>query len=240
MLVKVLDILLPIYVCVGFGFVLGRCRFPWNSQVITPLVLQVSFPMLVIHQFTSPTVTSSGVTRVLLAAVLLVGLFFVLFGALIHLARLPVQSYLAASSLSNVSIGLAIGYLGFGDSGFALCVAFGSVVLLAQFSLGKWLPGGKIEFQSVFHQVVLYALLIGIILMFSGVHFPFYVSKSLQLVGQITIPLLLLSLGFALSEVNLSSFGRGMLFATVHDALRHCPFGRLCNCRSHCLLGPQS
>ena len=51
---EILDILLPIYACAGLGFALGRFGVAWDAKTISPLVLQVAFPLLVIHQFTRP------------------------------------------------------------------------------------------------------------------------------------------------------------------------------------------
>ena len=96
-----------------------------------------------------------------------------------------------------------------------MSLAFGSVMLLAQFTLGKWFPSGKIQMKPVFGQVFLYALVLGMVLMFVGIHLPSYVGRGLHLVGKITIPLLLLSLGFALAKVSLAGFGKGMLLATA-------------------------
>ncbi len=110
----------------------------------------------------------------------------------------------------------------FGNSGFAMSLAFGSVMLFAQFTLGRWLPSGKIEMKPVFGQVFLYALVLGMVLMFVGIHLPSYVERGLHLVGKITIPLLLLSLGFALAKVSLAGFGKGMLLATVHLIICAC------------------
>ena len=46
-------------------------------------------------------------------------------------------------------------------------------------------------------------------MLFTGVHLPTYIGRSLHLVGQMTIPLLLLSLGFALSKVQFRGFREG-------------------------------
>jgi hypothetical protein len=215
MVTEILNILLPIYGCVGLGFVLGRFGFPWDAKMISPLVLQVSLPLLVIHQFTRSEVTSGSIIWMILAAVLVVGLFVVVFGVLLRVAGLSVRTYLAAACFSNMAIGFALGYLGFGNSGFAMSLAFGAVMLLAQFTLGKWFPSGKIQMKLVFRQVFLYALVLGMVLMFGGISLPSYVERGLHLVGQITIPLLLLSLGFALAKVSLAGFGKGMLLATA-------------------------
>ena len=117
MVTELLNILLPIYGCVGLGFVLSRFGFSWDAKVISPLILQVSLPLLVIHQFTRPEVTSGSIIRMLLAAVLVVGLFVVVFGVLLRVTGLPIRTYLAAACFSNMAIGFALGYLGFGNSG---------------------------------------------------------------------------------------------------------------------------
>lgn len=215
----IIDILVPIYVTVGLGFTLGRLGMPWEAKTITALTLQVSFPLLVIHQFTRPGITVNELGMVFIATLIIMVLFLVIFAVLIRLARLPVRTYLAPACLSNMSIGLALGYLGFGDLGFAISLAFASVILLGQFTFGRWFPEGQIKIKRVLKQFFIYALAIGLFCLFTETHLPSYVEKSLHLVGQITIPILLLSLGFALANVHLKGFGKGMLLATVHLAV---------------------
>ena len=84
MATELLNILLPIYGCVGLGFALSRFGFPWDAKVISPLILQVSLPLLVIHQFTRPELTGSSSVRMILAAVLVGGLCVVVCGVLIR------------------------------------------------------------------------------------------------------------------------------------------------------------
>lgn len=216
---ELLDILLPIYGCVGLGLVLCRMGFPWDARSISPLVLQVSLPLLIIHQFTRPDVTSGSVIQVIIAAAVVTGLFILVFGALIYVTKLPVRTYLAAACLPNMGIGLALGFLRFGDQGFAMCLAYASFILFAQFTLGRWVPSGRVDVKAIFRQSFLYALPVGMTLMFLNIHLPTYVERSLHLLGQMTIPLLLLALGFALGRVRFTGFGKGMLLATCHLAI---------------------
>lgn len=218
---EILGILVPIYTTVLLGYGLGRIGFSWDAKTISPLVLQVTFPLLVIHQFTRPGIETSGVITMFMAALLVVGGFFVIFGLLCWLAKLPIRTYLGAAALSNMSIGLAVGYLGFGEDGFAMTLAFGSVVLLAQFTLGRWVPaglgsGGHVDLGRPFRRPFIYVLALGILLLFMGIHLPVYIGKTLHLVGQLTIPLLLLSLGFALAAIHFQGIGRSLLMTVVH------------------------
>ena len=75
MVTELLNILLPIYGCVGLGFALSRLGFSWDAKVISPLILQVALPLLVIHQFTRPEVASGSIIRMILAAILVVGVY---------------------------------------------------------------------------------------------------------------------------------------------------------------------
>ena len=57
MVKEILDILLPIYACAGLGFALGRFGVAWDAKPISPLVLQVAFPLLVILMSILPAAT---------------------------------------------------------------------------------------------------------------------------------------------------------------------------------------
>jgi len=55
--------------------------------------------------------------------------------------------------------------------------------------------------------------------LFTQNHLPSYFERTLLLIGEITVPVMLLALGFALSHVRFRGFSRGMILAVVHLAV---------------------
>jgi hypothetical protein len=215
MLQSDLNILVPIYGVILLGFVLGRFKFPWAGTELAPLVLHIALPCLVVRQLANDRARPSEMLWVMLASAIIFGVAFAISWGLLKLTRRPIRTYLAPASLNNMSVGLALGLLGFGDSGLALCIGFAAIVLLAQFSIGRICFSGLTSWKSLARQVFPWAFGLGLIFMFTHVHLPKYIDHSLELLGNLTIPLLLFSLGFALADVRFSGFWKGMLYSGI-------------------------
>ena len=96
-----------------------------------------------------------------------------------------------------------------------LCLGFASIILVAQFTFGMWSYEGRIVWQVLFKEPFIWAFLLALAFMFFRVHLPSFVDKTLEQLGHLTIPLLLLALGFALAEIKITGFARAMIFSGV-------------------------
>ena len=219
MLSNILDILVPIYAIVIAAYLMGRFNFPWASKKLTPLVLHVALPCLVIRQLANDRANPTEMLWMLLAAAMVFAFSTTLAILLLRITRQNLRTYLSAFSLNNMSIGLAIGILGFGNNGLALCIGFASIILVAQFTFGQWWYAGRYQWQVLVKEPFIWAFLIALSFMFLGVHLPPFVDKTLQQMGMLTIPLLLLSLGFSLSQIRFSGFPKAMLLAGIRLAI---------------------
>ena len=213
MLENILDILVPIYGIVVAAFVLGKFNFPWASKKLTPLVLHVALPCLVVRQLSNDRANPEDMLWMLLAAAMVFGFASIIAYIFLKIAKQEVKTYLAAFTLNNMSIGIAVGILGFGDNGLALCLGFASIILVAQFTFGMWSYEGRIVWQVLFKEPFIWAFLLALAFMFFRVHLPSFVDKTLEQLGHLTIPLLLLALGFALAEIKITGFARAMIFS---------------------------
>jgi hypothetical protein len=212
---NILDILVPIYGIVIAAFVMGKFNFPWASKKLTPLVLHVALPCLVVRQLSNDRANPEDMLWMLLAAAMVFGFASIVAYLFLKVAKQEIRTYLAAFTLNNMSIGIAVGILGFGDNGLALCLGFASIILVAQFTFGMWTYQGRIVWQVLFREPFIWAFLLALAFMFFRVELPTFVDKTLEQLGHLTIPLLLLALGFALAEIKITGFVRGMIFSGV-------------------------
>lgn len=217
MLQEILDILVPIYALILLAYVLGRLGFPWPSKEITPALLQIALPALIIRELANDHADPDDLLRMMLAAALVLAISTLIFWGLIRWRKLSVRTYLAPAALSSPSIGLAVGMLGFGDSGLSLALGYGGILLVGQFSLGCWLLNGKVQWLQLVKQAFLWGFILALVLMFLKVDIPSYIDKTLEIAGNLAIPILILSLGFALTKVNFNGFGRMILYSGIRS-----------------------
>ena len=219
LLQEILDILVPIYALILLAYVLGRLGFPWPSKEITPALLQIALPALIIREIAGDRADPDDLLRMMLAAALVLAISTVIFWGLIRWRKLSVRTYLAPAALSSPSIGLAVGYLGFESSGLSLALGYGGILLIGQFSLGRWLLNGKVEWRQLLNQAFLWGFILALLLMFFKIDIPSYINKTLKIPGDLAIPILILSLGFALTKVTFTGFWRILFYTAIRSVV---------------------
>jgi predicted permease len=219
MLTVILDILLPIYAIVLLGYLLGRRKFPWANTAVTPLVFHVTLPALIIHRLANDRADSTQMLWIMLASLIILLVVLGASSALLRIRRLSSRTYLAPMMLSNMAICLALGELAFGPSGFALAIGFASVVLIFQFGVGPCFISNTFSLRPLLKQTFPWAFILALALMFGHVHLPSYVDRTLGFLGAMTIPMILLTLGFALAEIKLTNMIRPMIGAGIRLSL---------------------
>jgi predicted permease len=82
-----------------------------------------------------------------------------------------------------------------------------SVSSVANYTLGQAIAAGRANWRGLLRLPLLYAVAVGIALSFFGLELPSPVAKTIALIGNMTVPLMLLMLGAALSRLKIASFG---------------------------------
>lgn len=221
--VQVMGVLLPVFVCAGIGCVWAWRRLPYPNEFISTLVTSVTTPALVFHTILTTELHDSLLMQILLASCLGIAIMAGLSALLLYIARLPVVSLLPTATFPNAgNLGLPISYFCFGEIGLAVAVTVFAIMSLTQHTLGVWLLswGGRAHGSKKRGGPVGMAAACGIAvgLRLLDLSLPGPMLASAQLVGSITVPLMLVSLGYALATVSRSSLAAGALVGGIRLA----------------------
>lgn len=207
--VSTLALLAPMLTCVGVGTYWGRRQLPFSPNFLALLVTAVSTPALVFHTL----VTTELEDRLLLTlggTTLLVLLASGIISALaLRALRLPVRALLQTTMFPNAgNLGLPLAYLAFGDEGFSGAIVFFAVCAFVQNTIGvRTLPNAGIG--AAWKSPVLVASVSAVVLRAFGVSLPAWALDSAALLGSLTVPLMLISLGYALAAIPASGIRSG-------------------------------
>jgi predicted permease len=142
---------------------------------------------------------------------------FAVLGAPILLAlKMPVRTYLSTLMFPNMgNMGLPICLFAFGDAGLVLAVIYFSVAAVAHYTIGVWLLSGERTPTRLFKTPLVYAAGAALIFQGLGATPPGWLANTASLLGGITIPLLLLTLGVSLATTKVSHLVRGSGIAVL-------------------------
>lgn len=96
------------------------------------------------------------------------------------------------------NLGLPVAHPAFGDDGLALLVVLMVVQNTLQFAFGLWLLGERVSPRALALNPMLVATAVGLVCMAAGWQAPAVIEPAIGMLGEVSIPLMLISLGVRL------------------------------------------
>lgn len=201
-MLEVLPIVAPVFVCAGLGWGWARLGRAYDRALITQLIFDVGAPCLVFSSLVALDVTADALAGIAGGALLAMACFAAIGFAVLRVAGLPAHTYLGPLVFPNSgNLGLPLCLFAFGDEGLALGVAFFATVSLAHYTLGVWLWSGLASPVELLRTPLFYAVLLAAGVLAAELPVPRWIRNTTELLGSLTIPLMLLTLGVALGEL---------------------------------------
>lgn len=217
MIVEIATIIAPIMAIAAIGFSWRRLGGEFDPAFVARLVTTVGVPFLVFSTLTRLELEAASLLRMAGAALACLLGFTVLAAGALKLAGLPLRGFLNPMIFPNAgNMGMPLCLFAFGPDGLALAVIYFVVFTIAHFTLGVSLLMGSLRLGNLVRMPVLYALAAAIAFLAADVEPPRWLANTAQILGNMTIPLMLLALGVSLSALKAKS----MRLAAALAALR--------------------
>lgn len=213
---QVATLLLPVVCCAGVGAVWGVRKHTYPAEFIAMLATVVSTPALVFHTLMTTRLDNAQLFEVGSATLLGLAVAGALSAIALRSLKMPAQTLGPSATFPNAgNLGLPIAQLAFGDTGLAVAIAFFAVTSVAQHTLGVWVTSRGGNRSQPWPKGVVIACLLAVVLRFAGVAAPPPVLESARLVGSLAVPLMLLSLGYALVTVSRAGIRQGAVLGAM-------------------------
>lgn len=150
--------------------------------------------------------------------------FVVLFSGLLAwpVARLMgfnIKTFLPPMMFSNSgNIGLPLALFAFGEKALPAAVMLFVVENTLHFSVGMKMINRKISLLNIIKIPMVLAAILGLSFSLTGWQLPVAISTSIEMLGQVAVPLMLFSLGVRLTSVDLQDWRIGIAGAIICPA----------------------
>lgn len=203
MFTVIASILAPIFTCVLIGFFWSKKGLSYDTDLITSLVTYLGTPCLIFYSLSSVQLLPNTLLSIGLAA-LLANIAFIIIGALVlALFKLPHRVYLQSLSWPNVgNIGLPLCLFAFGEEGLALGVTFFAIYVVFQMTVGVAFVSGTFSPMALFKLPIVPATIVAAFFLFTDFQTPAPLYNTTKLIGDFTIPLMLITLGVSLARLK--------------------------------------
>jgi predicted permease len=220
MLAELAAILLPVVVCVAIGFLLDRRKLSLPRREVSILVADIGAPCLVFHSLSTAGLEAPLLAKMAGAASLAVLAFFAVGYAVVRIAGWPVHTFVPPVIFANTgNMGLPLCLFAFGEDAMGLAVACFAMFTVFQFSLGLWLWSGKQGVMQMLRSPVAWATLLGFACAAFGLKPPLAVINTTRLIGGMTIPLMLITLGISLASMRATNLRRAIAISALRLTL---------------------
>ncbi len=212
----VLEIVAPVFLLAGIGFAWVKLGFEYRIQFVTQLAMTLSVPCLIFVSLMNTQIDPAALTALSLATVAGYGGVTVVAAALVWALGLNRRTYLAPLIFGNTgNLGLPLALFAFGDTGLGYAVVVFAIMAIWSFTFGIWLVAGAGSFGKVVREPLVWATILGALFLIQGWETPKFLTNTLSLVGQMAIPMMLITLGVAVARLSPGGVARAVMLSAL-------------------------
>ncbi len=204
----VAEIVSPVFLLAALGFAWVKLGYEYRIRFVTQLAMTLGVPCLVFTALMQTELEPAALTAVSVAAITAYGAVTIGLWAFVQIAGLDRRTYLAPLIFGNTgNVGLPLALFAFGDAGLGYAVVVFAIMAIYSFTFGVWLVSGGGSPLAVIKEPMVAATLLGGLFLWQGWETPRFLTNTLSLIGQLAIPLMLITLGVALARLRPSRLG---------------------------------
>ena len=213
-MLNILNIVLPTFVVILVGFLLGKIKH-LDMSVVVEILFWIGIPALTFTSMLSKEIVLLDASKVWASALLILAGTGAIAWVIFKLAKLKHSGLFVPIMIMNaVNIPFPIMSMAYGQEGLFGATLFYIPVTLLAFSVGimifsrkNWKDGIK----ETLKVPALYGAVAGLAVNLMHITVPDIVFKPLEIIGAMVIPLVLLVLGYRLASVRITDMPTTLL-----------------------------
>ena len=204
-----------VFLLIAAGFVFAHWKKISLSSV-TEIIVYLGTPSLVFTSLAGKplyagdlAILVSGIGALYAGVGLLIYIYFRAFHFHSRGFALP------AMFMNAGNMGIPLALFAFGEAGLQRATLLFVICTFLQYSLGIYILQGRGNWAEIFRLPLIYATLAGLAFNYWQIKLPEILLQPLAMLGQATIPIMLISLGYRLHEVESLEWGHALGGALV-------------------------
>ncbi len=209
LILEVAQVVAPVFLLAAIGFGWVRRGWGYDVEFVTRLSMTLSIPCLIFMALVRSDVDPRLLRDTVLAALAAYAMVGVFAWGVVRGLGLDVATFWAPMTFGNTgNLGLPIALFAFGQAGFDFAVVIFAVMAIVSFTFGVWVVAGGGNPLTAVREPLVSGTVLGSVFLLFGWTVPEWIGHSLDLVGQMAIPLMLITLGVAMAKLQPRALGR--------------------------------
>ena len=216
----VLEIVAPVFLLAAVGFSWVKMGYEYRVEFVTRFAMTLSVPCLIFTALMKTEIDASALATLSLASFVAYGAVTLLMWLVVWLGGLDRRTFLAPLIFGNTgNLGMPLALFAFGETGLGYAVVVFAVMAILSFTFGIWLVSGGGSLSKVIKEPLVFATLLGGLFLWQGWETPTFLTNALDLIGQMAIPMMLITLGVAVARLKPSNFTGPIVLSVLKAVL---------------------
>ena len=210
---KLFEVLFPVFFVVGIGYYLGKNNKKIDTTFITNFAANIGTPAMIIY-----AVTSTGINFDIFKDYFWYYLLAIMCFSIVGLVNLfliktrDIVRELPPLIFPNTgNMGLPICMFAYGSQGLGVSASITSLIILMHFTVGVFLADRKFNINVILKNPPFYAIIFSAIVLYYEIKMPVVVINTTEWLMYVTIFLILMSLGIALTRLKIFSLNKALI-----------------------------
>jgi len=196
----------PVLIAVAVGYVLAQLGHKDEPEYVGRLVTNVGAPCLIFSTLANLEISVTTVGILSGAALAGIVACAIISYPILRLGGLSVRGYLPSLVHPNTgNVGLPLCLFAFGEEGLALAIAYYVVNSLSQYVVTPCIASGGLSTHRLVRSPIIYAVGASLAFLLTDTTAPKWLNNATGLLGGMTIPLLLVTLGYSLARLKVDN-----------------------------------
>ena len=216
LILTVFQIVAPVFILAAIGFSWVKIGWSYEIEFVTRLAMTLSVPALIFVALMKANISADTLSNLFLSSLIAYLFLALIFWITGKIFKLNMATYWAPLIFGNTgNLGLPLAMFAFGEVGLGYAVVVFAVMAIGSFSIGVWMVSGGGSINKVFKEPMVWATLLGALFLIQGWHTPKWATNTLELLGQMAIPLMLITLGVALARLKINLISRAIILSIL-------------------------
>lgn len=218
--ITVLEIVAPVFLLAGVGFAWVKLDQEYRIAFVTRLVMTLSLPALIFVSLMQTEIDPAALAALSMATLVTYAAITVAAYALVRAMRLEIRTFLSPTIFGNTgNLGLPLALFAFGDAGLSAAIIVFAIMSMWFFTFGVWVFSGGGSLLRVVQEPLVGATVLGALFLWQGWQTPEFLTNTLSLLGQMAIPMMLITLGVAVARLTPGRIWQATVLSVLRLAL---------------------
>ncbi len=206
---------IPVFILIAIAFVFARFR-KIDLASITDIVVYLGTPSLVFSSLAGKPLFLNDIVTLLIGILVIFACVGVLIKGYFLVFHFSSRGFALPALFMNAgNMGIPLALFAFGQAGMQRATLLFVMVTFLQYTLGIYLLNGRGNWKETFRLPLIYATIAGLAVNLAHIKIPELLLQPFSLLGQAAIPMMLVSLGYRLHDVQSLKWGHALGGAIV-------------------------